>query len=91
MVDNNLIVARLLRRGEYGRMTVCLSRVSFMLREEERMEGDDDAPLSIVSEDCIRLTEREELFPGLRLFVHIWVKLLAQLQSQKNLYKVDFA
>jgi hypothetical protein len=37
VADNNLIVARL-RRRENGRMTVCLSRVSFMfmLQEEER-------------------------------------------------------
>jgi len=50
------------------------------------VEGDrrTDAPLSVVSEDCIRLAEREKLFPGLRLFVHIRVKLLAQLQKAEQ-------
>lgn len=90
MADNNLIVARLMRR-ENGRMTVCPCTREFLclrLQKEER-SGRTHAPLSVVSEDCIRLTEREELFPGLGLFVHIRVELLAQLQSpppKKNIY-----
>jgi hypothetical protein len=58
-----------------------------MLQEEERTRKGTDAPLSVVSEDSIGLTEREELFPRFRLFVHIRVELLAQLQKQE----VDFA
>ena len=95
VADDNLIVARL-RLRENGRMTVCLSRVSYTVCSKRRRGGRGryraDAPLSIVSEDCVRLTEREELFPGLRLFVHVRVKLLTQLQSQKTKYReVDSA
>jgi hypothetical protein len=63
-------------------MTVCLSRVSLCSKREE-WKG-TDAPLSVISEDCICLAEREELFPSLRLIVHIRVELFAQLQSKKS-------
>ena len=81
VADNNLIVARLMRL-ENGRMTVCLASVSFYVYGSKWSgRGRTHAPLSVVPEDCICLTEREELFPGLGLFVHIRVELLAQLHS----------
>ena len=55
--------------------------------EARKGEGKEThAPLSVVCEDRVRLTKRKELFPGLRLFVHIRMKLLAQLQGlEKNI------
>jgi hypothetical protein len=63
-----------------------------LLREEEERKdrGRTDAPLSVVSEDCVRITEREELFTRLGLFVHIRVELLAQLQKQNKYQEVGF-
>jgi hypothetical protein len=37
--DDNLIVARFLRRRENGHMTVCLSRVSFVAQKGGGVEG----------------------------------------------------
>lgn len=91
MVDDNPVVVARLRRRENGRMTVCLSRVSLCLcskslRRSRRVRSRrTHAPLSVVSEECICLTEREELFPGLRLFVHIRVELLAQLCGYRTI------
>lgn len=88
VVDNTLTVARLPMRRENGRMTVCVSRVRFLIFDSRRgVEGEETggrthAPLSVVSEDCVRLTEREELFARFGLFVHVRVELLAQLQKQ---------
>jgi hypothetical protein len=57
-----------------------------LLRKEEvwKDRGRTDAPLSVVSEDCVRVTEREELFTRLGFFVHIRMELLAQLQKKKK-------
>ena len=75
--DNQFVVGRLVWQ-ENGRTTVCRSRIEFCVsKDEEEMRG--DAPLSVVCEDRVRLTKCEELLPGLGLFVHIRVELLAQL------------
>ena len=47
--------------------------------------GRTHAPLSVVCEDRVRLTECEEFLPGLGLSVHIRVELLAQLQSEEKI------
>ena len=83
VVDDDQFVVGRLAWQENGRTTVYRSRVSFMFRREEE-ERRGDTPLSVVCEDRIRLTKREELLPGLGLFVHIRVELFAQLQSSKK-------
>ena len=68
------------RKRSYDRLP--FTREFCVSKDEEERRG--DAPLSVVCEDRVRLTECEELLPGLRLFVHIRVELLAQLQGSKK-------
>lgn len=61
------------RRG--GLVVVVMG--STVARRRKRTVVQPSAP--VVSEDCVRLAEREELFPGLWIVAYVRMKLLAQL------------
>jgi len=60
-----------------GRLVVIMVMGSTVARRRKRTVVQPSAP--VVSEDCVRLAEREELFPGLGIVVYVRVELLAQL------------